>query len=62
MSWILIAVVSGSILTSGHDTEEQCLGRKAILAKTKIVAECVRVPTIFSSSIMLTPHGANNAP
>jgi hypothetical protein len=44
MNWILIAIVSGSILTSGHDTREQCLGRKALLAEQKIEGKCVEAP------------------
>jgi hypothetical protein len=49
MNWILIAIVSGSILTSGHDTEEACLGRKAMLEKDKISAKCVSAPTLYNS-------------
>ncbi len=46
MSWIFIAVIAGSIVVSGHDTEEQCLGRKAIVEKdNKIVGTCIKAPS-----------------
>jgi len=53
MDWIMIAMLSGSLLASGHKSEEECLGRKAIIEKTykDTIALCVRVPgrgTIFS--------------
>ena len=38
MEWILIGVVVGSFVVSGHNTEEGCLGRKAVLDKQKIAA------------------------
>lgn len=42
MNWILIAITSGMLMTSQHDTEEQCLGRKAMLEKDKITnSKCV---------------------
>ena len=44
MNWILLAIVSGSILTSSHDTKEACLGRAAILHEQKIEAKCVEAP------------------
>jgi len=50
MDWILIAVVSGSIIVSGHSTEEACLGRAAMLKKDqKIEAKCVSSPTRYGS-------------
>ena len=51
MSWILIAIVAGSIVTSGHDTKEACLGRVATLAELKITAKCVEAPTNYGSSL-----------
>ena len=46
MTWILIAIVSGSILVSEHSTEEACLGRKALLARRSVasVMACVELP------------------
>lgn len=44
MSWILVGVVAGSIVTSGHDTKEACLGRVAVLAEAKVSATCVEAP------------------
>lgn len=44
MNWILIAIASGMLMTSSHDTEEACLGRKAILEKDKITnSKCVNM-------------------
>jgi len=43
MPWILIAVVSGSILTSGHETKEACMGRVSTLSEQKITAQCVEI-------------------
>jgi hypothetical protein len=50
MSWILIGIVAGSFIVSGHDSEEACLGRKAVLEKQKIAAECVAAPHNFGSA------------
>lgn len=47
MSWILIAVVSGSLVVSGHDTKEACNGRVATLAEQKINARCVEAPAQY---------------
>lgn len=44
MSWILIGVVAGSIVVSGHDTKEACKGREAMLLEQKIPAKCVEAP------------------
>ena len=42
MNWILIAITSGMLMTSSHDTEEACLGRKAILEKNKVTnSKCI---------------------
>lgn len=50
MNWILIAVASGMIMTSNHETEEACLGRKAILEKDKITnAKCISMQPIYGS-------------
>lgn len=46
MNWILIAITSGMLMTSSHDNEEACLGRKAMLEKDKITnAKCVDMRT-----------------
>ena len=56
MNWILLAIVSGSILTSPHDTKEACLGREAVLHEQKIMAtKCVEAPgglTIGASGLI----------
>ncbi len=42
MNWILIAISAGMLMTSSHENEEACEGRKAMLAKDKITnAKCV---------------------
>lgn len=52
MKYILIARLLGSLVISEHDTEEACLGRKAILSKEKVTAaECYKEP---SSSMTLS--------
>jgi len=62
MEWIFVAVIVGSIITSGHSTEEQCLGRKAIIEKdNKIVGTCIKAPShgttwTSGSLITLTPN------
>ena len=50
MEWFLIGVVAGSLVTSGHKTEEECLGRKAVLDKQHIVSTCVKAPSNFVST------------
>lgn len=46
MEWLYFALISGSLLTSLHPTEEACLGRKAIMEKENksiYLGRCVRV-------------------
>ena len=64
MNWIFIAVISGSIVTSGHETKEQCLGRKALLSEQKIEGKCVEAPSrtsglIYYGTLPVT-NGNNN--
>lgn len=47
MEWLLIGLVAGSLVASGHKTEEECLGRRAVLDKQKITATCVKAPSNF---------------
>jgi|HubBroStandDraft_4_1064222.scaffolds.fasta_scaffold577148_2 hypothetical protein len=57
MDWILIGVVAGSLIVSGHASEEACLGRKAVLDKQKIAATCVKAPSNFTTStVTLCPN------
>lgn len=60
MNWILIAIVAQSIVVSGHDTKEACLGRKATLSEQKIEAKCVEAPNRLgltsSGTIQLAPY------
>jgi len=60
MSWIMIAVVAGSIVVSGHDTREACEGRAAMVREaTKGAAKCVEAPSgtlTFNSSSMVIPQ------
>ena len=51
MNWILIAITSGMIMTSSHENEEACLGRKAILEKDKIInSKCVDMRPNFATT------------
>ena len=55
MDWIMIAVVAGSILVSGHASEEACRGRAAMVEKDqKVAVTCVKAP---SHSSGITPGG-----
>lgn len=62
MSWIYIGIIAGSIITSGHDTKEACLGRKAMLEEQHAVGKCVEAPTTtgfvttYSNNILTYPH------
>lgn len=60
MVWILVGLVAGSLVTSQHDTEEACLGRKALLEKQAVSAKCVplgQTTTHFftGNNLVLTP-------
>lgn len=62
MNWILIAITSGMLMTSSHETEEACLGRKAMLEKDKTVnAKCVNmmpsIGTTYNGIIQLCGNG-----
>lgn len=51
MNWIFIAIMSGMIVTSSHDTEEACLGRKAIFEKDHKISyqnKCVDMRQSFT--------------
>jgi len=48
MNWIMIAIMSGSLVVSSHETQEACEGRAAILKKDhKIETKCVEVPKTY---------------
>lgn len=60
MNWILIAVVSNTILSSGFADKEACAGRVATLAEQKIVAKCVEAPrasAFTTGTVTMTPCG-----
>lgn len=44
MSWILIGVIAGSLVVSGHDTKEACEGRAVTLREQKVTVKCVEAP------------------
>lgn len=56
MDWILVAVVAGGILTSGHPTREACEGRVFTLKEQKIHARCVETP---APSVTFTTFGTS---
>lgn len=54
MMWILTGMLLGSIITSAHDTEELCQGRRAMLTKIKevnVIASCHYQPNSLVSGI-----------
>lgn len=56
MNWILIAITSGMLMTGHYDTEEACEGRKAMLAKDKIVnVKCV---SMQATSVLTSSTGS----
>lgn len=63
MNWILIAITSGMLMTGHYETEEACLGRKAMLEKDKITnSKCVDMRNLsFTNTgvgtVCLTPNG-----
>lgn len=68
MNWILIAITSGMLMTSSHETEEACLGRQAMLKKDKITnSKCVDMQNLLtgysstgnSTICYLTPNGSS---
>jgi hypothetical protein len=58
MNWILIGIVAGSLIVSGHETEEACKGREAMLSKQKIAAKCVQAP--LAPGTILWSGGSGN--
>ncbi len=60
MNWILIAITSGMLMTGHYETEEACLGRKAMLEKDKITnIKCIdmRNLTIGTTSYITCNNG-----
>jgi hypothetical protein len=45
MSWILVGIIGGSLITSTFDNREACEGRAVVLRETKgVVAKCIKMP------------------
>lgn len=44
MTWVMIGVIGGSLVVSGHDSKEACEDRAAILREQKVVAKCTEAP------------------
>jgi hypothetical protein len=42
MNWVFIEAILGSIVTSSHDTQEACEGRKVMLEKKEIKGQCIQ--------------------
>ncbi len=51
MTWVLVGLLGGSLLTSEHQTREACEGRAVILREKGAQAKCVE---LGSSSSNLT--------
>lgn len=45
MKYILIGTLLGSIVTSSHDSEEACKGRREVLKEKGAVVECYKDPS-----------------
>lgn len=60
MSWIMIAVVAGSIVVSGHETREACEGRAVVVREaTKGAAKCVEAPSngmSYGRTLTISPN------
>ena len=57
MDWVLIGVVSGSLIVSAHTSREACEGRAVILRESKITSKCVEAPKpSFTGSIQIYPN------
>jgi hypothetical protein len=55
MNWVLIGLLSGSLITSLHETREQCEGRKTILSEQKVTKlKCVELDHAATWSL-ITP-------
>ena len=51
MDWILIGILAGSIVTSGHPTREACEGRAVILREQKASVRCVEMVNVYTSPL-----------
>lgn len=56
MNWILIAITSGMLMTGHYETEEACLGRKAMLEKDKIT----NIKCVSMSNLAILSTGNSN--
>jgi hypothetical protein len=61
MDWILIGVVSGSLITATFKDKEACMGRVSTLHDAKIEAKCVEAPkplmTFYTGTVCLDGFG-----
>lgn len=62
MNWVYVGVLLGSLVTSQHETEEACLGRKALLSKREVVGDChnTRPMGIVTGVGTLLPNSGKN--
>jgi hypothetical protein len=51
MDWILIGIVSGSLITGTFKDKEACMGRVSTLHDAKIDAKCVEAPRSTSNLV-----------
>lgn len=58
MNFILIGILAGSLIVSGHETREACEGRAVLLREQKAAVKCLEAPrstTGATSTMYFTP-------
>lgn len=45
MQWIMIGVLSGSLVTAMFSTREACEGHAVLMREAKVAAKCVEMPS-----------------
>lgn len=65
MTWIMIGVIGGSLVVSGHDSKEACEGRAAVLREQKVPTKCTEAPggmILYSTSPSIWTSPSGTAP
>lgn len=58
MIWVLIGVLSGSLIISKHESREACEGRAVLLREQKVSAKCVEIDALSVTGMYtITPNG-----
>jgi hypothetical protein len=62
MEWIYIAVIAGSIATSGYPNEEACQGHKVVFDRDhKTNGVCVQMPQLSSGILTFSSSVPNSS-